>query len=113
MNEIVNNYLLYGAKFMSEIDFKQPGLIYFASGSFAKNKKRIEQLIQTGNTDFIYKNELDRACFQHDMTNGKQLKTIQQKEVNQFQKITHLKLQVTQNMIVIKEDQLQWFTSFW
>ena len=42
MNEIVNNYLLYGAKFMSEIYFKQPGLIYFASGSFAKNKKRIE-----------------------------------------------------------------------
>ena len=32
MNEIVNNYLLYGAKFMSEIYFKQPGLIYFASG---------------------------------------------------------------------------------
>ena len=23
--------------------------------------------MQTGNTDFIYKNELDKACFQHDM----------------------------------------------
>ena len=25
----------------------------------------------TGNTDFIYKNELDKACFQHDMAYGK------------------------------------------
>ena len=23
--------------------------------------------MQTGNTDFIYRNELDKACFQHDM----------------------------------------------
>ena len=42
MNEIVNNYLLAGAKFIPEIFFKQPSLIYFACGSFAKNKKRIE-----------------------------------------------------------------------
>ena len=27
--------------------------------------------MQTGNTDFIYKNELDNACFQHDMAYGK------------------------------------------
>ena len=27
--------------------------------------------MQTGNTDFIYKNEVDKACFQHDMTYGK------------------------------------------
>ena len=27
--------------------------------------------MQTGNTDFIYKNELDKACFQHDMADGK------------------------------------------
>ena len=27
--------------------------------------------MQTGNTDFIYKNELDKACFQHDMAYGK------------------------------------------
>ena len=25
----------------------------------------------TGNTDFIYRNELDKACFQHDMAYGK------------------------------------------
>ena len=27
--------------------------------------------MQTGNTDFVYKNELDKACFQHDMVYGK------------------------------------------
>ena len=27
--------------------------------------------MQTGNTNFIYKNELDKACFQYDMANGK------------------------------------------
>ena len=27
--------------------------------------------MQTGNTDFIYKNELDKAYFQHDMAYGK------------------------------------------
>ena len=27
--------------------------------------------MQTGNTDYIYKNDLDKACFQHDMAYGK------------------------------------------
>ena len=27
--------------------------------------------MQTGKTNFIYKNELDKACFQHDMAYGK------------------------------------------
>ena len=33
--------------------------------------------MQTGNTDFIYKNDLDRTCFQHDMAyvDFKDLKT--------------------------------------
>ena len=36
-----------------------------------KNKERIEKFMQTGNTDFIHGNELDKACFQHDMAYGK------------------------------------------
>ena len=27
--------------------------------------------MKTGNTDFIYRNELDKACFKHDMAYGK------------------------------------------
>ena len=68
INEIVNKLLLVGDKFMPEMHLKQPG---FACGPFTKNKERIEKFIQTGNTDFIYRNELDKACFQHDMAYGK------------------------------------------
>ena len=71
MNEIVNRFLLVGDKFMSEMHLKQPGFTYSACGPFTKNKERIEKFMQTGNTDFIYKNELDKACFQHDMAYGK------------------------------------------
>ena len=71
MNEIVNKFLLVGDKFMPEMYLKQPGFTYSACGPFTKNKERIEKFMQTGNTDFIYKNELDKACFQHDMAYGK------------------------------------------
>ena len=71
MNEIVIKFLLVGDKLIPEIHLKQPGFIYSACGPFTKNKERIEKFIQTGNTNFIYKNELDKACFQHDMAYGK------------------------------------------
>ena len=63
MNEIINKFLLVGDTFMVEMHLKQPG----ACGPFIKNKEGIEKFMQTGNTDFVYKNELDKACFQHDM----------------------------------------------
>ena len=66
MNEIVNKFLLDGDKFMSEMHLKQPGFTYAAWGLSAKNKKRVEKFMQTGNIDFIYRNELDKSCFQHD-----------------------------------------------
>ena len=71
MNEIVNTFLLAGDKFMTEMHFKQPGFNYNACGPFTKNKERIERFMQTRNTEFIYKNVLDKACFQHDMAYGK------------------------------------------
>ena len=71
MNEIVNKFLLAGDNFLPEMHLKQLGFTYSACGPFTKNKERIEKFMQTGNTDFIYKNELDKACFQHDMAYGK------------------------------------------
>ena len=56
---------------MPELHLKQPGFTYSTCGPFARNKERIEKFMQTGNTDFIYKNELDRACFQHVKAYGK------------------------------------------
>ena len=71
MNETVNKFLLVGDKFIPEMHLKQPGFTYSAGGPFTKNKERIEKFMQTGNADFFYKNELDKACFQHDMAYGK------------------------------------------
>ena len=56
---------------MSELHLKQPGFTYSACGPFPRNKERIEKFMQTGNTDFIYRNELDKAYLQHDMAYGK------------------------------------------
>ena len=56
---------------MPEMHLKQLGFTSSASGPFTKNKERIEKVMQTENTDFIYENELDKASFQHDMTYGK------------------------------------------
>ena len=63
MNEIINKFSLAGDKFMPEMHLKEPGFTYSACGTFTKNKERIEQFMKTGNTDSIYKNELDKACF--------------------------------------------------
>ena len=71
INEIVNKFLLVGDKFMPEMHLKQPGFTYSAFGPFTKNKERIDKFMQTGNTNFIYKNELDKTCFQHDVAYGK------------------------------------------
>ena len=56
---------------MPEMHLKQPGFTYSACSPFTQNKKKIEKFMQTGNTDFIYRNGLDKACFQHDMAYGK------------------------------------------
>ena len=71
MNEIINKFLLVGDKFMPEMHLRQPGFTYSACGPFTKNKERIEKFMKSGTTDFIYKNKLDKACFQHDMAYSK------------------------------------------
>ena len=71
MNKIVNKFLLVGDKFMPEMHLKQPRFTYSACGPFTKSKERIEKFMQTETTNFIYKNELDKACFQHDIAYSK------------------------------------------
>ena len=56
-----------GDKFIPEMHLKQPGFTYSACGPFTKNKKRIRKFKETGDTNYICKNELDKACFQLDM----------------------------------------------
>ena len=71
MNNIINKFLLTGVKFMPDMHLKQPELTYSACGPFTKNKERTEKFMKIGNTGFIYRNELDKPCFQHDMAYGK------------------------------------------
>ena len=70
MNEIVNKFLLTGNKFMPEMNLKQPGFTYSACGPFTKNKERIQKFKERGDSKYIYKNELDKTCFHHDMAYG-------------------------------------------
>ena len=69
MNEIVNKFLLASDKFMPKMHLKQPGFTYSACGPFTKNKEssKIKKKTKTGDTSYIYKNELHKACFQHDI----------------------------------------------
>ena len=70
MNEIVNKFLSAGDTFMPEMHLKQREVTYSACGPFTKNKERIQKFKETENTNYIYKNELDKACFQHNMAYG-------------------------------------------
>ena len=65
----------------------------------SKDKERIQKIMQTRSADFIYKNYLDKTCFQHDMAYGNY------KDLNrrtQSDKVLKVKMQVNQNMMVIK-----------
>ena len=66
MNNISNKFLLAGDKFMPEIHLRQPRFVYSACGPFTKHKERIKKFKQTGDMRYIYRNELDKAYFQHD-----------------------------------------------
>ena len=70
MKDIVNKFLLTGEKFMIEMHLRQHGFTYSACGPFTKSKEIIQKFKQTGDSRYIFRNELDKACFQHDMASG-------------------------------------------
>ena len=55
---------------MPEMHLKQPRFTYSACGPFTKKNERIQKFKEAGDTNYIYKNELDQACFQHNMAYG-------------------------------------------
>ena len=70
MNKIINTFKLAGDKFVPEMHLRKPGFTYSTCGPFTKNKERIQKFKETGDTRYIYQNEFDKACFQHDMAFG-------------------------------------------
>ena len=66
MNNEIIKFLFAGDKFMPEMHLRQPRFVYSACGPFTRHKERIKEFKRTGDTCYIYRNELDKACFQHD-----------------------------------------------
>ena len=66
MNNTINKLSLAGDKFVPEIHLRLPKFTYSACEPFTKHEQRIEKFKETGDTNYIYKNELDKACFAHD-----------------------------------------------
>ena len=103
MNNTINTFLLAGGKFMPEIHLRQPQFTYSACGPFTMHEQRIQKFKETGNTNYIYKNELDMACFVH-MQHIQIVKILQKEPLQiKFKKIKHLILLRIQNM-GMKED---------
>ena len=59
--------------------------------------------MQTGNAGFIDRNELNKACFQHDMAYGKSKDLAKRTKSDKVLKDKAFKLRLIQNMMVIKE----------
>ena len=65
-NEIINIFLLVRDKFMPELhlrqsgSFKKSGFTYSTCGPFTKNREKIQKFMETGDTRYIYRNELDK-----------------------------------------------------
>ena len=66
MNNVINKFLLLGDKFMHEIHLRQPQFTYSACGPFTRHEERIQKFKETDDTNYVFKNELDKACFVHD-----------------------------------------------
>ena len=104
MNNVINKFLLAGDTFMPEIHLRLTQFTYTACGPFTKHEQRIQKFKETGDTNYVYKNELDKACFVHDAAYS-DIKVLQKEPLHiKFKKIKHLILLRIQNMMGIKED---------
>ena len=86
MNNVINKFLLAGDKFMPEMHLRQPRFVYSACGPFTRHKERIKEFKRTGDTRYIYRNELDKACFQHDSAYTDHKDLINRTEADKFLK---------------------------
>ena len=58
--------MLTVAKFMPELHLRQPKITCSACGPFTKLRERIQKIKETGDLNYIYKSDLDKASFAHD-----------------------------------------------
>ena len=102
MNKIINNFLLAGGKFISEMHLSQPGFTSSACGPINKNKEQIQTFKETGDSRYIYQNKP-----------GKSLKILntgfEEQLLITYYVRKHLILLKTQNMVDIDVHWLDWF----
>ena len=104
MNNIINKFLLAGDKFMPEMHVRQPQSTFSACGPFTKHKQRIQKFKETGDTNYIYKNELDKACFDHDAGYSDSKDLTKRTVADKILRDEALILLKIQSMMGIKED---------
>ena len=112
MNNIINNFLLAADKFMPEMHLRQPRFTYSACGPLTKNEERIKKFKKTGDSRYIYQNELDRACFQHDMAYGDFEGLNRRTAADKVLPDKAFILLKIQNMMVINVNLFQWSKIF-
>ena len=96
---------------MPEMHLRQPQFVYSACGPFTRHKERIKELKRTGDTGYIYRNEFDKACFQHDsayadhkdLINRTEVDKVLRDKANDINCMILRVLLVIQNMMAIKE----------
>ena len=67
MSKIINKFLLTGDKFMPKLHLKKPRFTYSTCGAFTKHCQRIQKFRETGNLKYLYRNELGKTYFAHDV----------------------------------------------
>ena len=112
MNEIVNMFLLAGDKLVPEMHLKQSEFTYSACGPFTETKERILKFKETGDRNYIYKNELDKACFQHNMAYGDLKDLARRTTSDKVLKDKAFNNAKILNMMDIKGDLFLWLTNF-
>ena len=55
---------------MPEMHLRQPRFTYNSCRPFTENKERMQKFKEIEDSRYLYQNELDNACFQHDMAYG-------------------------------------------
>ena len=105
-------FLLVGDKFMPEMHLRQPQFTYSACGTFTKHKQRIQKFKETGDANYIYKNELDKACFAHDAAYSDSKDVTKRTVADKILRDKAFNIAKSSNMMNIKEDYLLWFINF-
>ena len=112
MNKIVSKFLSTGEIFMPEMHLRPTGFTYSACGPFTENKEIMQIFKETGDSQYVYQNKLDKACFQHDMAYGDFKDLTKAQLLIKCCVIKHVILLKIQNMIDINVDLFQWSIYF-